>query len=387
MPKTSIFKKILLGIATFFAAIILLIYATGYDYLFNGIKLTYLRGEKSATIDDGTFFKKNIISRGFPQEWQKDSLYNKTPLSPALIKNLRQTHTASLLVVKNGKLIHEQYWDSYGTYKQSNSFSVAKAITVMLLGKAIEDGKISNVRQAFTDWYPNFGNGDERAKKMTLLDLASMQSGYDWSEHYKSPFQPNAKAYYGDNLAETTLRRGMKEQPAKRFEYLSGNTQLLGFAVRKAVGIPLAYYASEKLWKPLGMESDAYWITDEYKMEKTFCCVHAIPRDFAKLGQLLLQNGTWNGKQLLSTDFVATITTPTTLSKGAYGAGLWTNYDHAEKHFFFWGILGQYIIVIPEKQLVIVRTGSDQNITTDTKGRSTHVAFLVENIVKLFSKK
>ena len=71
MPKTSIFKKILLGIATFFAAIILLIYATGYDYLFNGIKLTYLRGEKSATIDDGTFFKKNIISRGFPQEWQK----------------------------------------------------------------------------------------------------------------------------------------------------------------------------------------------------------------------------------------------------------------------------------------------------------------------------
>lgn len=95
----------------------------------------------------------------------KDSLYNKTPLSPALIKNLRQTHTASLLVVKNGKLIHEQYWDSYGTYKQSNSFSVAKAITVMLLGKAIEDGKISNVRQAFTDWYPNFGNGDERAKK------------------------------------------------------------------------------------------------------------------------------------------------------------------------------------------------------------------------------
>ena len=384
MKNASLFKKIILGTATFFAAIILIIYATGYDYLFNGIKLTYLRGETSATIDDGVFFKKNIISRGFPQEWQKDSLYNKKPLAKAIIENLEKTNTASLLVVKNGKLVHEQYWGDYGMYNQSNSFSMAKAITVMLLGKAIEDGKIPHIRQAFTDWYPTFGDGDERAKKMTLLDLASMQSGYDWSENYKSPFQPNAKAYYGDYLAEATLRRGMKQEPNTRFEYLSGNTQLLGFAVRKAVGMPLAYYASEKLWKPLGMESDAYWSTDESKMEKTYCCVHAIPRDFAKLGQLLLQNGNWNGRQLLSVDFVATMTTPTTLSKGAYGAGLWTNNDHPNKHFFFWGILGQYIIVIPEKQMVIVRTGSDENITTDAKGRANQVSFLVEQIGKTF---
>ena len=174
MKNASLFKKIILGTATFFAAIILIIYATGYDYLFNGIKLTYLRGETSATIDDGVFFKKNIISRGFPQEWQKDSLYNKKPLAKAVIENLEKTNTASLLVVKNGKLVHEQYWGDYGMYNQSNSFSMAKAITVMLLGKAIEDGKIPHIRQAFTDWYPTFGDGDERAKKMTLPDYSKV---------------------------------------------------------------------------------------------------------------------------------------------------------------------------------------------------------------------
>lgn len=384
MKNASLFKKILLGFFTFLAVIILIIYAIGYDYLFNGVKLTYLRGETSATIDDGKFFKNNPIQRSLPQTWEKDSLYNRIPLTPELKTNLKSTQTSSFLVIKNGKLIHEEYWNGYKASTQSNSFSVAKGITVMLLGKAIDDKKITSVYDPVTNIYPNFGNGDERAMKMTLLDLASMQSGYDWSENYSNPFQPNAMAYYGDNLKTTIFNRGMNDNPASKFIYLSGNTQLLGFAIRKAVGVPLSFYLSEKIWKPLGMEGSAYWSTDEFRMEKSFCCIHSIPRDFAKLGQLLLQNGVWRDQQILNPDFVSQMTTGTRLSKGAYGAGLWVNTDHPVKHYFFWGILGQYIIVIPDKHIVIVRTGSDENIQTDAKGRSTNVGFLVSETVKSF---
>ncbi len=375
--------KIFRGTAVTFALLIALTYAFGYNYLFKGIRETYLRGETGATIDDGGYFPSHRILKGNPIAWEKDSLYNKNLLPKALVEELKNSKTASFLVIKNGKILHEEYWDGYNQRSKTNSFSMAKAVNVMLLGKAIEEGKIKALNQKYYDFYENYKNV-EFGKYLTLEDLATMESGLNWNEEYNSPFGQNAKAYYGKSLDVAVFLRGFKNKPGTKFEYQSGTSQLLGFAIRKAVNKTMADYASEKLWKPLGMEQNADWSTDEFGMEKTFCCIHAASRDFAKLGQLLLDKGKFNDTQILNPDFVEKMTTPTKLSNGVYGMGLWLNYDVAVKHYFFRGLYGQYIIIIPEKQMVIVRTGMYKNQPKDKKGRPLQVEFLVNEVVKNF---
>lgn len=378
------FKKIISRILVFIALLIALAYAFNYQHLFNAIRLTYLKGESSATIDDGKYFSAHYIDKGSSQPWQKDLLYNKKILPKNILENLKTTNSASFLVIKDGKLLHEEYFGEYNAKSQTNSFSMAKAFTVMLMGAAIKEGKIKNENQLFSDFFPQFAD-NEMGKYLTLRDLASMEAGYYWNEDYRNPFLQNPRIYYGKNMAEALLYPNFEAKPGTRFEYQSGATQLLGFAIRKAVNVPLAYYASEKFWKPLGMESNAYWNTDEQGMEKTFCCINAIPRDYAKLGQLLLQKGNWNGKQLIDSAYVEKMITPTQLSGGIYGLGIWVNNDSPYRYYQFWGFTSQLIIIIPEKNMVILRTGKFNNEAKDEKGRSAQAAFLVENVVKTFA--
>lgn len=375
-----VFKIILVIIA----AIIALTYALDYDYLFRGIAKTYLRGETSATIDDAALFPSHKINVGQqPKIWQKDSLYNKQKLPQALQEDLKNSNTVSFLVVKNGKLLHEEYFDGYSESSKSNSFSMAKGIMVLLTGKAIDEGKMKSINQPLYDFYQNYENV-KFGNKLTLRHLASMEAGLNWNEDYKNPFSPNAKAYYGNSLADAVLLKGFKNMPGTKFEYQSGSTQLLGFAVRKAVDQSIADYLSTKIWIPLGMERSAEWITDDNGMEKTFCCVNAGSRDFAKIGQLMLNDGKSDSVQIISKSFIDEMRTPTKHSNETYGMGIWINNDAKYKHYYFWGILGQYIIIVPEKQLVIVRTGSFENQPKDEKGRPKQVDFIVNQIVENF---
>ena len=377
------FKKILKGILVGAAGIVALTYAFGYDYLFRGIRQTYLRGETGSNINDEKYFDSNVIAKGNPVPWQKDSLYNKTSLPKNLVQDLKDSNSASFLVIKNGKLVHEEYWDGKNQNSKTNSFSIAKGVTVMLLGKAIEENKIESLHQKYSDFFGNYANV-EFGKNLTLGELASMEAGLNWNEDYKSPFLPNAKAYYGKSLEEAVFLRDFKNEPGKKFEYQSGATQLLGFALRKSMQKTLADYASEKFWKPLGMEQNAAWTTDDFGMEKAFCCIHSTSRDFAKLGQLFLNDGKFGDQQILDISFVEKMRTPTKLSNGIYGMGLWINNDSALKHYYFQGLYGQYIIIVPEKNMVIVRTGTHKDQLKDAKGRPKQVAFLVDEVSRIF---
>lgn len=374
---------ILIYFVTFIIAVAALFYISGYGYLFSGISKTYFKGKSSANIDDGKFFSSNLVATEAPVFWEEDSEYNKTILPKNILDDLVQSNTASFLVVKDGKLLHEQYWNGYNRLSKTNSFSMAKAVTVMLLGKALEEGKIKNINEKYSDFFEEFEN-KEFGKDLTLKNLAQMEAGLDWEEDYKNPFLPNAKAYYGKSLIKATFSRKFKEEPGTRFEYQSGSTQLLGFAVRKALDQSLASYLSEKFWIPLGMEQNAEWSTDESGMEKTYCCIHSNARDFAKLGQLFLDNGKVNNKQILNLDFIEQMRTPTQKSEEVYGMGLWINNDNPVKHYYFLGLQGQYIIMVPEYNMVIVRTGSYNNLPKNDRGRPDQVKFLVNEAVKLF---
>lgn len=358
-------------------------YFLGYDYLFSGISKTYLKGKSGAYIDDGDLFPSNPIATEEPRLWEEDPDYNKKELHKTLVDQLKNTRTASFVVIRNGKILHEQYWDGYNQLSQTNSFSMAKAVTVMLLGKALEEGKIKNIDAKFSDFYPDFKN-KPFGNEVSLKNLAQMESGLDWDENYNNPFLPNAKAYYGKSLVKAVFSRKFKEQPGTKFEYQSGSTQLLGFALKKALAQPLARYLSEKFWIPLGMEQNAKWSTDDYGMEKTYCCIHSNARDFAKLGQLFLDNGKVGEDQILDADFIEQMRTPTEKSEKIYGMGLWINHDNPIKHYYFLGLQGQYIIMVPEHNMVIVRTGSYANSPKNDRGRPDLVRLLVNETTSLF---
>jgi len=375
---------ILFYISLFLITVAILFYIFGYAYLFSGISKTYLRGKSSANIDDGKFFTSNIIHTTNPVLWDEHPDYNKKDLPKNIVDDLTQSNTASFLVIKDGKLLHQQYWNGYNELSKTNSFSMAKAVTVMLFGKALEEGKIKNIDTNFSEFYDEF-KLKPFGKDLTLKQLAQMESGLNWDENYKNPFLPNARAYYGRSLIKATFSRRFKGKPGERFEYQSGSTQLLGFAVKKAVNQSLSSYLSEKFWIPLGMEQNADWSVDESGMEKTYCCIHSNSRDFAKLGQLFLDDGKVGDQQILNLDFIEQMRTPTEKSDEIYGMGFWINHDNPIKHYYFLGLQGQYIIMIPEHKMVIVRTGSYNNLPKTDRGRPDQVKFLVNETVKHFA--
>ncbi len=375
---------ILFYISLFLITVAILFYIFGYAYLFSGISKTYLRGKSSANIDDGKFFTSNIIHTTNPVLWDEHPDYNKKDLPKNIVDDLTQSNTASFLVIKDGKLLHEQYWNGYNELSKTNSFSMAKAVTVMLFGKALEEAKIKSIDTNFSEFYDEF-KLKPFGKDLTLKQLAQMESGLNWDENYRNPFLPNARAYYGRSLIKATFSRRFKGKPGERFEYQSGSTQLLGFAVKKAVNQSLSSYLSEKFWIPLGMEQNADWSVDESGMEKTYCCIHSNSRDFAKLGQLFLDDGKVGDQQILNLDFIEQMRTPSKKSDEIYGMGFWINHDNPIKHYYFLGLQGQYIIMIPEHKMVIVRTGSYNNLPKTDRGRPDQVKFLVNETVKHFA--
>ena len=382
---SAMLKKTFNIVLLIIAAIILTVYITGYNYLFTGIRLTYLRGKNSSSIDDGKYFPSNLILKGNLKPWPLASDYNQKKLSPALQQHLEETGTVSFVAIQHGKIFQEHYWDNYTRSTASNSFSMAKTITVLLLGKAIDDGRIAGINSRFSDFYPEFAQ-KKWGKNLTLQQLASMQAGLDWKEDYKNPFLPNAKAYYGSSLADVVFGTSLKENPGSHFEYQSGATQLLGFAVGKSLGEPLASYASSKLWKPLGMEQNAQWTTDDLSVEKSFCCIQSNARDWGKIGQLLINDGKIDGIPIISASFISQMITPAEHSKGTYGMGLWINNDTKVKHYYLHGLYGQYVIVVPQYDLVIVRMGNSEDPKKDQKNRPKEVDFYINEVLKMVDK-
>jgi CubicO group peptidase (beta-lactamase class C family) len=230
---------------------------------------------------------------------------------------------------------------------------MAKSITTMIAEIAIQKGILKGWHQKVKDMLPDLKGA--HADELELWHLSTMSSGLDWDEAYKNPFTITAKAYYGDHVADLIMTLPIVDEPGKKFNYQSGNTELLGLCVMKATGKTFAELASEWLWKPLQAQRDAKWHTDPQGTELCYCCFNSDARDFARFGKMMLHQGNWNGTQILDSSFVLMATSPA-LSPN-YGYSFWLDDTHGTKVFAQRGILGQYIITIPEYHVVVVRLG------------------------------
>jgi CubicO group peptidase (beta-lactamase class C family) len=346
--------KIIGGVIIVLAILVAAVKKSGNGYLLKGIWACYLHGNNSATIDDAKYFDTHNIAAGDSiWQWPVHNDYNKKPLPEKLQSVLSKTESVAFLVIKNDSILTEHYWNGYTDSSLSNSFSMAKSITTMLTEIAIQKGILKGWHQKVKTILPDLKGA--HADELELWHLSTMSSGLDWDEAYKNPFTVTAKAYYGDQVKDLMMSLPIIDEPGKAFNYQSGNTELLGMYVMKATGKSLSDLASEWLWKPLQAQHDAKWHTDDQGTELCYCCFNSDARDFARFGRMMLHQGSWNGTQILDSSFVQMATSPALVPY--YGYSFWLDQSHGTKVFAQRGILGQYIITIPEYNLVIVRLG------------------------------
>ena len=303
-----------------------------------------------------------------PQPWVLDSMYNQRSIPDSLMMVIDSNDTHAFLVFQDGKLLYEKYFDGYSEATLSGSFSAAKSIISMLIGIAIDEGKIKSVDEPVANYIDHFKEG--KLSEIKIKDLLTMSSGTNWDEGDKGYFSLNGKAYYGDDMAYVVNQFEYKEPAGKTWQYRSGDTQALGLIVEKVFGKSIADLTSEKLLQPMGAETDALWLLDGGENHaKAFCCYNGTARDYARFGHLILNNGSWKGKQLVPESYMKEATTPALYLKDPtedyapvdyYGYQFWILNYRDMKISSMNGLFGQYVYAIPDKNAVVVRLGESK---------------------------
>jgi CubicO group peptidase (beta-lactamase class C family) len=318
--------------------------------------------------DYNTHPLRKVEKANAPQSWEYDSAYNSSTIPTDLLSIIDSNDTHAFLVIQNGKLLFEKYWDGYDSTRLSGSFSAAKSIVSLLVGIALDEGKIKSLDEPVANYVDHFKtNGLD---KITIKHLLTMSSGTNYMESDKSYFSMNAYGYYGDDLEYMVEMMEKKEDPGVFWQYRSGDTQVLGLLVEKVFGQNISTLVSERFYKPMGAEYDAFWLLDgDEKREKAFCCFNAAARDYARFGQLVLNKGSWNGKQIVSEKYVAEATSPAGFLKDRdennqpvdfYGYQYWILKHSNVTAIAQNGLFGQYVYIIPEKNAVVVRLGESK---------------------------
>jgi len=261
---------------------------------------------------------------------------------------------AGLLVVHKGNIVYEKYGLDNDENSRWISFSVAKSVTSMLLGAAIQDGFIGSVEDPITKYLPQLvGSSYEN---VSIKNLLQMSSGVDWDENYSDPESDVsiAAGFNSTTLLNYLSKLPINSKPGKLFNYNTGETNLVGDLVRSAINNNLSNYLEQKIWQPFGMESDGSWSLDiNHLLELGGCCINATLRDYARIGLFAMHDGRLNdGTRVLPERWMEESTAPSKGYKG-YGYQWWLETGEPGS-FSALGIFGQIIWINPATETVIV---------------------------------
>lgn len=289
---------------------------------------------------------------------------------------LKETNTNAFLIIRNGKITYEQYWNGKTQSTVLPSYSVAKTMTSLLIGQLIDEGKIKE-SDTFVSILPKF-KANSSFDKVTIRDLLDMNSGIGVSDNY-----PTGPSGWGVAIAQMYAttdmnwflmnNRKMKEEPGTFPEYRSVNTQMLGMIIQKVTGRSLAEEFTDRVWQKVGADYDATWNVDSAAgHEKAFCCFNATARDYARVGQALMSGE----PKIASTAWKARLSLPVvTLDYGwGYGAQMWHPYPGVN---LMLGLHGQYIYQDALHDTVIVKLS---DMPTSADGISSKVAVVLREI-------
>jgi len=297
---------------------------------------------------------------------------------------LQANETAAFIVLHKDSIVYESYYNGAARDSRNTAFSITKSFVSALLGIAIDLGHVSSVNDSVTKYIPELG---KEYDEITLEHLLTMSSGVQyketelfgsvpawWSDDYKASFSPDMRS--------TLLNLNIEKPPLTEFLYNSYNSGFIGLVVERATNQPLADFAQNNLWQPMGTEFTASWSadSDEFQFPQTDGGLNVSAIDLVRFGKLFLNSGYWNGQQIISSDWVNKSTTqgnnllevrnrqyiesPDISKEIKEVIASWRYYYHwwgveREDHsaIFANGNLGQFIYILPEQDLVVVRTG------------------------------
>jgi CubicO group peptidase (beta-lactamase class C family) len=268
---------------------------------------------------------------------------------------MTQLNAVGLIVITDGRIVLERYAQGNTADTRWTSFSVAKSVTSLLYGVAIKDGHIKSLDDPVVKYVPELAGTSYDG--VTLRHLLHMSSGVAWTEDPSDPASdvsqlPRLNAEGGFKAQVAYMGQRPRRAPAgQRFNYSTGETDLAGAALRAAVGRTLSDYLSEKIWRPFGMQADAYWITMRGSdLERGGCCISATLRDYGRIGLVALGNGrAADGTTALPEGWMRESTQPSPSSKG-YGMYWWLRPDG---RYFASGSFGQHIEIAPAERTVV----------------------------------
>jgi CubicO group peptidase (beta-lactamase class C family) len=285
---------------------------------------------------------------------------------------LRETETLAFVVVHDDKVVLERYFNGADRESLLTSFSAAKSFVSTLVGIAIDKGLIRSIEDPITDYLPELAAGDPEFEKITLRHLLTMSSGIHYEEGGFPSLGDDTYTYYGVDLRDIALNRTRIDQPpGLAWHYNNYHPLLLGLVLERTTGMSISEFMAMRLWQPLGAEADATWSLDSKQsgFEKMESGVNARAVDYARFGLLFLHDGEWNGRRIVSEEWVHAATRADPASGPAsyhgYGYFWWLDVERPER-FYALGKYGQYIYVAPDAAAVIVRFGRDWGLDNTT---------------------
>ena len=286
-------------------------------------------------------------------------------------------------MVKDDKILYENYHFGNDETTKWMSFSVTKSVTSMLIGAAIKDGFIKSVNDPISSYVTDLNQGNY--SNVSIEDALQMSSGIDWNEDYAdSNSDVNKASGFNDTKLYSYLNKlEVSSKPGTKFNYNTAESNVIGGIVREATGQNLSTYLEEKIWQPFGMESDAYWVLDsDYSQELGGCCLNATLRDYARIGVFALQNGVLpDGRNTLPNDWMIQSTTP---SPGfSYYGYQWWLAGFGYKSYYADGIFGQFIWVDPDSRTVIAMHSARDVAALDRYSGGHRLNFLISLIEEI----
>lgn len=324
-------------------------------------------------ISDTYLFESHTVAKSDTcWEWPYAADYNIDTLDGADQAFLAKWGTVAFLVIQKDSIVYEEYREDWTPQTLSNIFSATKSIVGILVGIALDEGYIGSLEDKVGKYLPEFQEGEK--SKITIRNLLTMSSGLNWDEAYTALFSKTTQAYYGDEIRQLVMNLKAVEPPGKKYSYKSGDTQILSFIVEAATGQTISKYAEDKLWKPMQACNDALWNLDKKGGdEKSYCCFNSTARDMARFARLMLHNGNWNGRQLVSEAYLEEAMAPAAYLENEFGDGaldyygfqIWIMHYRGMQFPAFRGLGGQYIFAIPQENAIVVRLGHKRSDVYD----------------------
>ena len=357
-----------------------------FDDFKSMISLVIRSQNTKASIDDYKFFDNVEIKKSDSLfEWPKHNLYNQIGSSKTLDSVHKKNETVAFLIIKNDSIIKEDYFLGYDENSMTNSYSMSKSIISFLFLKSIEEGTIPSLNSKLTDYFPVFN--ESNGSNVTLSDLSTMSSGLVWEENYKDLMGITAQAYVTKDLNKLMMGSKFSGDSGDKFKYLSGNTQLLAMAIEKANSSTIQELTYKWLWNPMGAKNDALWMIDskEKNMTKAYCCLSSNAKDFAKVGLVYKNFGKINEQKLIDSSFISMSIKPRFNSNPIYGYGLWVGKQNKIDFFSLRGHQGQYVIVIPKENVIIVRLGKRKSRGSDLNNHPSDFNLYITESLNILS--